>query len=193
MRPTPDDIVNFWFYEIGHDKWFVEDFSFDSMMKERFEAVYEMAATGKLEEWKHTPEGTLALLLLLDEFPRRMFRGTSRAFETDDEALQVAREGIIKHFDDRIDRQFKMLFYLPFLNSEDLNDQRLAIYYIRERAKEAHWLTIAEQNFDIVKRFGRFPQRNPILGRETTPEEVEFLKNAHILSAAAAELPASKL
>src|SRR5262249_45494278 len=117
-------------------------------------------------------------ILLLHEFPRRMFRGTARAFETDDLALDLARAAIINHFDDRIDKAYKLIFYLPFLNSENIGDQRLALFYIRERTKENIWLTMAEENFNTVERFGRFPNRNPILGREPTPAEIEFLKKS---------------
>jgi uncharacterized protein (DUF924 family) len=178
MNAQPDDIVNFWFYEVGADRWFNEDRTLDATMREKFLVAYEMAASDQLENWLHTPEGCMALLLLLDVFPRRLFRGTSRAFETDDKAIEVAREAIIRHFDDRIDRQFKLFFYLPFLNSESLGDQRLALYYIRERAKEDKWLSVAEQQYEIVQRFGRFPDRNPLLGRQPTPEEIEFLKRS---------------
>jgi uncharacterized protein (DUF924 family) len=178
MKLAAEDILNFWFYEVGRDRWFVENRALDVQLREKFLAVYEDAAARKLEEWKQTPEGMLALLLLLNEFPRRMFRGTSRAFETDAEALELAREAIIRHFDDRIDKQFKLFFYLPFVNSESLGDQRLALYYIRERTKEDQWLSLAEQHLDVVSRFGRFPQRNPVLGREPTPEEVMFLRQA---------------
>ncbi len=157
----PEDILNFWFYEVGHDRWFGNDRVLDALLRERFMAVYELAAAGKCEKWKETPEGMLALLLLLNEFPRRMFRGTSRAFETDAEALRLAREAIIRHFDDRIDKQFKLFFYLPFVNSESLGDQRLALYYIRERIKEDQWLTVAEQHLDIVSRFWPFPAAQP--------------------------------
>jgi uncharacterized protein (DUF924 family) len=146
------------------------------LIQDRFLATYEQAVRGELRLWEETPEGTLALLLLFDEFPRRMFRGTSRAFETDDMALELARDAIIKHFDDRIDRQYKLLFYLPFLNSENVGDQRLALFYIRERVKDDDWLTKAEVNHETVQRFGRFPQRNPVLGREPTPEEAQFLQ-----------------
>jgi uncharacterized protein (DUF924 family) len=148
----------------------------DAKIRAQFLPLYEEAAKGGLTDWRHTPEGMLALMLLLDQFPRRMFRGTSRAFETDELALDLARDAIINHFDDRIDKNYKMLFYLPFLNSENVGDQRLALFYIRERAKEEEFLTIAEKNFEVLQRFGRFPQRNPILGREPTPEEMEFLK-----------------
>jgi hypothetical protein len=180
MTLSPDDIINFWFYDIGPDHWFDGNSATDTMMRERFTPHYELAFDDKLQEWKQTPEGVMALLLLLDAFPRRMFRGAPRAFAADDLAVELAREAIIHHYDDRIDRQFKLFFYLPFLNSESVGDQRLALYYIRERAKEDKWLSMAEQRLETVQRFGRFPQRNPILGREATPEEIEFLKQAQV-------------
>ena len=178
MDMTAEDVLNFWFYEVGRDRWFLEDAALDATIRERFFSAHELAAAGGLKEWESTPEGMLALMLLLDQFPRRMFRGTSRAFETDEMALDLAREAIIKHFDDRIDKGYKMLFYLPFLNSEDEGNLRLALFYIRERAKEDEWLSMAERNFEVVQRFGRFPQRNPVLGRAPTPEEEAFLKGA---------------
>jgi uncharacterized protein (DUF924 family) len=176
MLPNAEDVLNFWFFEIGRDRWFQDDRALDLQLRERFLPLYEQAVQGKLSAWEANPEGSLALLLLLGEFPRRMFRGTSRAFETDDQALELARNSIIKHFDDRIDKQFKLFFYLPFLNSESMGDQRLAIFYIRERTKEAEWLDRAEEHYHTIQRFGRFPERSPILGRELTPEEAEFLK-----------------
>ncbi|MDR3449697.1 MAG: DUF924 domain-containing protein [Alphaproteobacteria bacterium] len=171
-----EDVLNFWFYEIGRDRWFANEPALDTLIRERFESAYQDALDGKLKAWEETPEGMLALMLLFDQFPRKMFRGTSRAFETDELAVQLARSAIIKHFDDRIDRDYKLLFYLPFLNSESMGDQRLALFYIRERTKEDSWLSMAEMNFETVQRFGRFPQRNPILGREQTPDEVAFLE-----------------
>ena len=174
-----EDILNFWFYEVGRTQWCTNEPLLDSQIRDRFQPAYEEAVAGKLKAWESTPEGALALLLLLDQFPRRMFRGTSRAYETDEIALELARDAIIKHFDDRIDKQYKMLFYLPFLNSENVGDQRLALFYIRERTKDSDWLTMAERNFEIVQRFGRFPQRNPVLGRQPTPEESTFLERAH--------------
>lgn len=180
MTVKPEDILNFWIYEVGRDRWFEEDRALDQTIRDRFLPLHEQALKGDLKHWEETPEGMLALMLLFDQFPRRMFRGTSRAFETDELAIDLARNGIIKHFDDRIDRNFKLLFYLPFLNSESVGDQRLALFYIRERVKENEWLSMAEQHLDIVQRFGRFPQRNPVLGRDPTPEEEEFLKKAAI-------------
>lgn len=162
---APEDILNFWFYEIGRERWFEAGEALEGTIRTRFFADYEKAMRGDLNSWAETPEGTLALLLLLDEFPRRMFRNTPRAFETADMAIELARDAIIRHFDDRIDRQYKLLFYLPFLNSENVGDQRLALFYIRERVKDSEWLAKAEANHDIVQRYGRFPERDAILGR----------------------------
>lgn len=178
MTCAPEDILDFWFREVGYERWFVSDPQLDATMRERFSEIQQQAADDKLSAWKKNPEGMLALLLLLDEFPRRMFRGTSRAFATDDLALELAREAIMHHFDDRIDKTYKLIFYLPFLNSENVGDQRLALFYIRERTKEDAWLSMAERNFNTVERFGRFPDRNPILGREATPEEYAFLQSS---------------
>ena len=174
-----EEVLNFWVYGVNRERWFAEDPSLDIEIRNQFLDTYELAVAGKLKSWEHTPEGTLALLLILDQFPRRMFRGTPRAFETDEIAIDIARNAIINHFDDRIDKQYKLLFYLPFLNSEDMGDQRLALFYIRERTKDPDWLTMAEQNFQIVQNFGRFPQRNPVLGREPTPEEERFLQRSN--------------
>ena len=171
-----EDVLNFWFYEVGRDRWFTDDRTLDAQIRERFLPLYEQAEKGELQSWEANPEGMLALLLLLGEFPRRMFRGTTRAFATDDVTLELARDAVIKHFDDRIDRQFKLFFYLPFLNSESMGDQRLALFYIRERTKEEEWLNRAQEHYHTIQRFGRFPDRSPILGRELTPEETEFLK-----------------
>lgn len=178
MPQTPEDILGFWFYEIGPQRWFVEDPKLDAAMRERFSEIQGKAAREELAPWKKTPEGMLALVLLLDAFPRRMFRGTPQAYVGDALALELAREAIVHHFDDRIDKTYKLVFYLPFMNSESLNDQRLALFYVRERTKDDLWLSMAEQRLHTVERFGRFPDRNLILGRAPTPEEAEFLKRA---------------
>ncbi len=162
---SAEDILNFWFYEIGRDRWAEEDEPLDSVIRDRYLELHEAALRGELKKWESTPEGTLALLLLLDEFPRRMFRGTARAFENSEIALDMARNAIIEHFDDRIDRQYKLIFYLPFFYSESLANQRLALFYIRERVKDSEWLAKAEEAHDKILRHGRFPERDAILGR----------------------------
>lgn len=176
MTIAPEDILNFWFMLVKPEKWFDDDTALDSEVREMFLPAHEAALRGEMKKWEETPEGTIALLLLLDMFPRRMFRGTPRAYATDDFALDIAREAIIRHFDDRIDRQYKLFFYLPFSHAEDEGDQRLALFYIRERTKEEAWIDLADRRCDIIQRFGRFPHRNAALGRESTPEELAFLE-----------------
>ncbi len=175
MSKSAEDILNFWFMEIRPSQWFQPDPELDEQMRARFLGVHEQAARGELRSWEDTPEGMLGLLLLLSVFPRRMFRGTARAYATDDLALNLARNAIIKHFDDRIDRQFKLFFYLPFGFAENAGDQRLAVYYVRERAKEQAWIDEAEERQKVIQCFGRFPHRNKALGRNTTPEEAEYM------------------
>lgn len=180
MPLTPEDILDFWLREIGRERWFDNDTGFDATMRERFAEIQAKAAREELPQWKKTPEGMLALILLLQEFPRRMYRGKPEAYASDDIALELAREAIVNHFDDRIDKTYKLIFYLPYSRSESMGNQRLALFYIRERTKEDEWLTVAEKNCTIVERFGRFPERNPVLGRATTPEETEFLQRSAV-------------
>lgn len=180
MLNDPEEILNFWFYEVGPNRWFVEDPERDTTMRERFLPAHERASLEGLREWEETPEGSLSLLLLLDMFPRCMFRGTPRAYATDDVALDLARQAIIRHFDDRIDRNYKLFFYMPFEHSENIGDQRLASFYVRERTKNPDWVDSADWRMKVIQTFGRFPHRNAILQRESTPEEVAFLETGKI-------------
>lgn len=178
MAKSPEDILAFWFYEVGPTRWFKNDPALDEKIRAQFMEEYEAAVRGDLKKWEETPESAIGLLLLLSEFPRRMFRGTARAYENDEIAIDLARTSIIKHFDDRIDRSYKLFFYLPFQYSEHIGDQRLAVYYIRERTKEEPWIATAEESLEVITCFGRFPNRNEALGRETTPDEQTYLKQA---------------
>lgn len=176
MILRPEDILDFWYREVGEERWFDADPALDALVRDRFLDLHEQAARGDLAKWEETPIDMLALLLLLNQFPHRMFRGTARAYATDRMALGLARTAIVKHFDDRIAPEYKLVFYLPFEHSENKGDQRLALFYIRERTKNSLWLAQAERNADLIERFGRFPCRNQLLGRLSTPEEEEFLK-----------------
>lgn len=175
MSKDPDEVLNFWFMEVGPERWFEPDPALDELVRSRFLEWHEQAASGQFAAWGETPTGVLALILLLCIFPRRMFRGTARAYATDDQALEVARKGIIHHFDDRIDRQFKLFFYLPFGYAENLGDQRLSVYYVRERTKVQSWIDAAEERQQVIRCFGRFPHRNASLNRQTTPEEADYM------------------
>jgi uncharacterized protein (DUF924 family) len=169
---APQQIVSFW-REAGPDRWFKKDTAFDDEIRRRFLATHEAAAAGKLRDWENSAEGVLALLILLDQFPRNMFRGDKRAFATDPLARAVTAGALIKGFDAQVG-DMRGFFYLPFEHSEESADQErgLALY---KAAGDEDGLKWAQIHADIIRKFGRFPHRNAVLGRKTTPEEQAFL------------------
>jgi uncharacterized protein (DUF924 family) len=171
-EPSPADIVDFW-RAVGPKRWFEKDLALDDEVRRRFLGRHEAAAGGKLASWEQTAEGALALLILLDQFPRNMFRGEARAFVTDPLARAIASRAILNGFDGAI-ADMRTFFYLPFMHSETLADQEKAVAFYRAQ-NNADGLKWAERHADIIRRFGRFPHRNAILGRVTTPEEQAFL------------------
>ena len=170
---TPAEIVSFW-REAGPDRWYDVDEGFDQTVRSRFLAIHEAAARGELAAWEDTAEGSLALAILLDQFPRNMFRNSARAFATDPPAREVAGRAIARGFDRMTDETMRSFFYLPFMHSEALADQDrcLKLYQACGDAEGAKYAVIHR---DIIARFGRFPHRNRVLGRDTTPAEREFL------------------
>ena len=171
--PTPAEVVAFW-RAAGPERWFKKDAAFDDDIRRRFLALYETAAAGKLSQWEQSTEGALALLILLDQFPRNMFRGQPRAFACDALARAVTAGAIVRGFDSQVEPSMRAFFYVPFEHSENLADQErgIALY---KAAGDADGLKWAEIHADIIRRFGRFPHRNAALGRVTTPEEQAFL------------------
>jgi len=173
MVASAADVVSFW-QEAGPDRWFTKDAAFDKQVHERFFDTYEAAAAGKLSGWEQSAQGALALLILLDQFPRNMFRGEARAFATDPLARAITAGAIIRGFDSQVPKELRGFFYLPFEHSEDLADQERCIA-LNKAIGDADNLKWAEIHADIIRRFGRFPHRNAALGRTTTPEEQAFL------------------
>jgi uncharacterized protein (DUF924 family) len=170
--PTAAGVVDFW-REAGHALWFAKDDNFDRRFRERFLTVHEHAARGELSGWLATAEGALALVVLLDQFPRNAFRGTPRMYATDAIARDVAQAAIDAGHDRSVEPELQVFFYLPFGHSENLADQERAVA-LCTRLGRPH-LSFAEGHRDIVRRFGRFPHRNRILGRTPTEEEQRFL------------------
>jgi uncharacterized protein (DUF924 family) len=170
---TPQEVVAFW-REAGRERWFTNDEAFDALCRERFLPTYEAAARGDLNDWELVPDGALAVVLLLDQFPRNMFRGTPRAFASDALALAAARHALAAGYDRDWLRVEKIFAYLPFEHSEALADQQRACELMRPLGEEQYDYALRHQA--IIERFGRFPHRNAILGRASTPEEIEFLK-----------------
>ncbi|UZF94420.1 DUF924 family protein [Bosea sp. NBC_00550] len=171
--PTAADIVAFW-RQAGPEKWFAKDEAFDAEIIRRFLPAHEAAAAGELADWEETPEGVYALLILLDQFPRNMFRDSPRAFATDAQALTIAGHAIAGGFDEAYQAPEKRFFYMPFMHSEKLADQERCIA-LCAAADDPEGVRYAEVHRDIIRDFGRFPHRNPVLGRDTTAEERSFL------------------
>ncbi|WP_062217931.1 DUF924 family protein [Aureimonas sp. D3] len=169
----PQTIVDFW-RDLGSERWFARDDELDATIAQRFGDVYERAAAGELDGWAEEPNGALALVLILDQFPRNMFRGTPRAFETDAKALQLAKAALARGDHYHVGEDVNQFFALPLMHSENLEDQEACVRWMGEIGEEN--VPYAEEHRDIVARFGRFPHRNTILGRATTSEEQAFLE-----------------
>ena len=171
------DVLRFWFGEgaergRAHKRWFEKNSTFDTEIRTRFLPLYEALAGN--DDWLSRPGDCLARILVLDQFPRNMFRGTPRAFAADPAALAAAKHAVAQGFDRdllAVERQF---VYLPFEHSESLADQERACELMRPLGDDLYDWAVRHQR--IIERFGRFPHRNEILGRESTPEEIEFLK-----------------
>jgi uncharacterized protein (DUF924 family) len=170
---VPNDITGFW-TSAGPKKWFSRSHGFDEAIRLKFEPTHHAAARGEYDAWAATPDGALALLILLDQFPRNLYRNSGHAFATDPKARSVARAAAAAGFHRAFEAPLAQFFLLPFSHSEDLADQDAGVALARD-INDAGTLKWAELHRDIIVRFGRFPHRNPALGRVTTPEEQAFM------------------
>ena len=173
MIASPETVLTFW-RAAGPDKWFKKHTAFDDDIRRRFLETHEAAAASQLADWEATPDGALALLIVLDQFPRNMFRDSVRAFAADPLARAFADRTLARGFDQRVVLAERTFFYLPFEHSEAIADQERCVALFRATG-DAEALKWAELHADIIRRFGRFPHRNAALGRATTPEEQAFL------------------
>jgi uncharacterized protein (DUF924 family) len=178
VRPT--EVIRFWIDEVGPTGWYKSDPEFDDTIREKFQETWKMAAAascdGKgLDEWMMSPETTLALLIVLDQFSRNMFRGDRRSFATDAKARAVAKKAIDRGWDMRIPCPERQFFYMPLMHSECLSDQDRAVRLMKTRMDGDMNLLHARAHREVIRRFGRFPYRNDALSRIDTPSEREFL------------------
>lgn len=170
--PTPEDVVQFW-RDAGPRRWFTKDQAFDALFATRFLAAHEALRAGTLARWGATPDGALAQVLLLDQFPRNAFRGTPRMYASDAQARDAAARAIGAGHDRAFEPALRLFFYLPFMHSEDLADQRRCLALCEALSPRDG--DQARHHLSIVERFGRFPHRNAILGRADTAAEAEWL------------------
>ena len=173
MTAHPNDVLGFW-QNAGPARWFTKSHAFDEAIRLKFEPVHHRAARGEYDAWQQSADGALALVILLDQFPRNLWRNSAHAFATHPKARSIARAAVEAGFDRQVDPELRNFFYLPFEHSEDLADQDFGLALCAEAgdADSVKWATLHRE---IIARFGRFPHRNPALGRATTPEEQEFL------------------
>ncbi len=178
-------ILAFWFgtqnspdYGKERSCWFIKNPEFDGEIRDRFLFDYKQAASGALQSWETSAQGSLALIIVLDQFPRNLFRQLPEAFATDSDALRVANHAIAQGYDQQLLPVQRWFVYLPFEHSEQWDDQVRSLQLwesLREDPASAGSITYAERHAEVIKRFGRFPHRNAILGRPSTAEELEFL------------------
>ena len=171
-----DDVLHFWFVETKPFQWYRRDAAFDGLCRRRFGELHQRAARGRLNAWRARAGGALALIILLDQFSRNLFRDTPDAFACDAMALDIAEGAIRRRFDFRFGAKERAFFYMPFMHSEDLSVQERSVALFKARLPGSMNVPYAVEHHAIVKRFSRFPHRNKVLGRVSTPEEIAFLK-----------------
>jgi uncharacterized protein (DUF924 family) len=175
MDPRAQEILDYWIGEVGEARWYATEDALDEEIRTRFETLWREGRSGALAEWTCQAGSCLAFVILLDQFPRNMFRGSPEAFATDAKALAAAKLAIARGFDERIGLPERQFFYLPLMHSEVLADQERSVRLIALSFGEGDSLVHARAHREIIRRFGRFPYRNAALGRSTTPAERAFL------------------
>ena len=173
--PEPADVVGFWCEKLGPDAWFTRTDATDRLVVERLAPLYGLAAAGRLDAWAETPQGALALVILFDQVPRNLFRNDARAYATDPRARAVARRALARGDDAAYDEMRRLLLLLPFEHSESLADQEWSLALFAAKIADPVWRDYAGRHHAQIARFGRFPHRNSVLGRPSTPEEQAFL------------------
>jgi uncharacterized protein (DUF924 family) len=174
MAVEPRDIIEFWFTEPVSRHWFSATPELDQAIADRFQPLWARAAEGHLDQWMTSAEGCLALVILLDQFPLNMFRGRPESFRTEAQAREIAGFAIKRGFDQSLNGARRAFLYMPYMHSEELRDQETSVELFAQAGLQDN-LAFARHHREIVRRFGRFPHRNAILGRTSRPEELEYL------------------
>ena len=169
---TPSDVLDYWFSEKSKQFWFASTPQVDNEIKVRFESVWEKAAEGEYSQWKETADGSVALIVILDQLPLNMFRSDPKGFQTEGMAVEVALNAINNGFDEELNDEKLLFLFMPLMHSENIDHQNLQVYLFD---KYNFNLEFSKHHRDLVKKFGRFPHRNEILGRMSTMEELDYL------------------
>ncbi len=176
MKDTKQDILSFWFEETSPSQWFQKSTEFDRKITDRFLADYNLGKDGVYDGWQEENKGCLALCILLDQFPRNMFRASAKAFQTDHKALLIAKHAVSKGYDKVLNATERRFIYLPYEHSEHINDQKTAVKLFEDiKQDDPQGYEYALRHLKVIEEFGRFPHRNDALGRESTDEEKKYL------------------
>lgn len=167
------DVIKFWFEEVRPEQYWVKDPEFDKLIESKFGSLHNKAISGQLASWRDEQESALAEIIILDQFSRNIYRNDKRSFAYDDLALELSMKAIEKGFDNSLSKEKLLFLYLPFMHSEDKDIHVKAVELFKSKNLD---LEYEYKHKAIIDRFGRYPHRNKILGRESTPEEIEFLK-----------------
>ncbi len=169
-----DELLAFWFSPDSQQRWFNSTEQFDRELKERYQTLYELAVEGGLSHWQQSALGSLGLVILFDQIPLNIFRGQKQSFATEAKSRQVAEQAIANHWDEELTDKQKMFLYMPYMHSENIYDQDRSVELF-EQAGLSNNLRFAIHHRDIIRRFGRFPHRNAVLGRTSTQQEIDYL------------------
>jgi len=167
-------VLDFWYSKPMSQHWFASTPEIDQNIKDQFESIWFAAKAGELDHWKETADGCLALCIILDQMPLNMFRGEAKSFSTEQQAVAISKYAIENALDTEIPAERIAFLYMPLMHSESLDDQNRAVESFKKVELEGN-LRFAQHHQGIIERFGRFPHRNQILGRQSTPEELEYL------------------
>lgn len=174
MEHSYDEVIKFWFEETTFQQYWSKSDEFDNTIRTRFGDLHQKATTGELKHWRNSPQGALAEIVILDQFSRNIYRGLPESFASDDLALSLAKDALTKSFDEKLTTTQKIFVYMPFMHSESLEDHIRAVQLFSAEGLEYN-LGFEYKHKTIIEKFGRYPHRNSILGRESTSEEIEFL------------------
>jgi len=174
IETKPTDILDYWYSERMQKRWFASTPSLDQEIRDRYQALWERAAAGELDDWRDTAEGALALIIVLDQFPLNMFRGQPESFHTERQAVAVSKNALDRGFDEQLPKDRLAFLFMPLMHSEKLEEQDLSVRLFRQHGLTAN-LKFAEHHRELVRKYGRFPHRNAILGRQSTPDEQAYL------------------
>jgi len=176
MEMKPETLLDYWYSERVSKMWFAATPELDAEIKQRFESLWEQAAAGELSQWAESAEGTLALVILLDQLPLNMFRNEAKSFQTEQLAVRLAKQAIARQWDTQLTKDRLAFLYMPLMHSEDLADQELSVSLFERAGLESN-LRFAKHHRQLIRQYGRFPHRNRILKRQSTSRERDYLSS----------------